>query len=144
VNGERDRNVEHMRRMLEVHNRSGEALVERYDEFFHPDFEWVPAVVGGVEGSSYRGREGMRRYYRDRDEAFTEGRVEVVSCEAIADDVVVVLARSTGRGRASGAMVDEEVGIVCWLRDGRISREHAYTSHAAALAAGRAEATVDA
>ena len=140
-----ERNVDRVRHLLDLHNRlGGAALDEHYDEFFQADFEWVPAVVGGLEGASYHGREGLRRYYAERDEAFVEGRVEVVSCEAVAEDVVVVLARSTGRGRASGAMIDEEVGLVCWLRDGKLQRERAYTSHAEALAAARAEATVDA
>jgi ketosteroid isomerase-like protein len=139
---DRERNVEHVCRMLAAHNDG--ALLERFDEFFHPDLEWVPAVVGGLEGSSYRGREGMRRYYAERDETFVEGRVEIMSCEAVADGVVLVLARSTGRGRASGAMIDEEVGIVLTLRGRKITRDCAYTSHAAARAAAQAEATVDA
>ena len=142
---ERERNVDLVCRMLEVHNDlGGEGLDDSYDEFFHSDFEFLPAVVGGPEGASYRGREGMRRYYVDRNEAFTEGAVEVVSCEAITDEIVLVLARSTGRGRVSGAMIAEEVGLVIWVRDGRIRRDQAYTSHAAALAAAREEATVDA
>ena len=132
------------RRFIDAHNHGAEAVLAGYDEFLDPEFEWCPAVVGGLEENSYRGYEGVRRYYADRDEAFEDSTIELVSLSVVAGDLLVLHIRSRGRGRASGAGLDEEVGLVWRLRDGRILKSRAYTSHAEALAAASEEATVDA
>ena len=131
-------------RFIDIHNQGGEAVLAAYDEHLDPDYEWCPAVVGGLEENSYRGPEGVRRYYEERDEAFEDNRVDLVSFREVAKDVLALHVRSTAKGRASGARIDEEVGLVYRMRDGRILKARAYTSYAEALAAATAEAAVDA
>jgi ketosteroid isomerase-like protein len=124
--------------MIAAHNRGAEAFLAEFEEFFHPDCEWIPVVVGSLEGGSYRGLEGFRRWYAERDDALEDATVDVTSCAAVGDEVVVVLGRSKARGRASGAELDEEVGIVLEFRDGRIERDQAFASHAETIAAAEA------
>jgi ketosteroid isomerase-like protein len=128
-----------VRRAVEAHNRGGEAVVEGFDDVFAPDFEMSPITVGAVgsERFTYRGREGVERFYRDRAEAFGGGEVHIRSLEELGDTVVVD-ARSTARGRASGATVEEDISLVYWYRDGRLVRLEAFRSHQDALEAARA------
>ena len=131
-------NVALVRRMLEAHNQGPEVFLAEFERFFHTDCEWIPVIVGGLEQTRYRGKEGFTRWYAERDDALDEASVEIISCESVRDDVVLVLARSVARGRTSGARVDEEVGIVLRLREGLIARDEAFASHAEARRAARA------
>jgi ketosteroid isomerase-like protein len=127
-----------VRRAVDAHNRGGEALLDAFEELFASDFEWRPITVGtgGSERATYRGREGVERFYRERAEAFGGGEVHIRSLEPLGD-AVVVHARSTARGRASGAMVEEDISLVYWCRDGRLIRLEAFRSpHDALEAAG--------
>ena len=128
-----------VRRMLDAHNERGRALFDLFDELFAPDVEWSPIIVGtaGSERVTYRGREGVERYYRDRAEVFGGGEVHIRSIEAFGD-AVVARARSTAQGRVSGATVEEDVFLVYWCRDGRLVRGAAFRSHREALEAARA------
>jgi ketosteroid isomerase-like protein len=133
--------AEHLvRRLIDAHNRGGDALLEAYDDLFDPDAEWRPLVVGaaGFPGRvTYRGRDGLERYYRERAEVFGGGEVHIRSLEP-AGDAVVVHARSTARGRVSGAAIEEDIALVYWVRDGRIVRGQAFRSRHDALEAARA------
>ncbi len=128
-----------VRRMLETHNENVDALLDAFDDFFAADVEWRPIIVGtaGAQRVTYRGREGVERYYRDRAEVFGGGEVHIRSLESLGD-AVVVQARSTARGRASGASVEEDVSLVYWCRDGRLARGEAFRSYEDALEAARA------
>jgi ketosteroid isomerase-like protein len=114
-----------VRRVLDAHNRGGApALLELFDDIIDPDFEFRPLTVGtfgSQERTTYRGRAGMERYYRDRAEAFDGGEVHIRS-EEPAGEAVILHARSTARGRASGATVEEDIALVYWARDGRLVR----------------------
>jgi ketosteroid isomerase-like protein len=130
-----------VRRVMDAHNRGGaDALLEVFDDIFDPDFEFRPATVGtfgSAERNTYRGREGMERYYRDRAEAFDGGEVHIRT-EEPAGDAVIVHARSTARGRASGATVEEDIMLVYWARDGRLVRGEVFRSRGEALEAAGA------
>jgi ketosteroid isomerase-like protein len=128
-----------VRRMLDAHNEGVDVLLDAFDELFEADVEWSPIIVGtaGSDRVKYRGREGVERYYRDRAEVFGGGEVHIRSLESVGD-AVVVQARSTAQGRASGASVEEDVALVYWCRDGRIVRGAAFRTHGDALEAARA------
>jgi ketosteroid isomerase-like protein len=128
-----------VRRMLDAHNQGEEALFEAFDELFDPDVEWSPIIVGtaGSERVTYRGRDGVERYYRDRAEVFGGGEVHIRSLESVGE-AVIVRARSTAEGRASGASVEENVALVYWSRDGKLVRGAAFRSYDDALEAARA------
>jgi ketosteroid isomerase-like protein len=120
-----------VRRAIDAHNRGAGAIVAIWDETFDPDLEWTPmtvGVMGAPEGASYRGREGMERFYAERAEAFAGGTVEVLAIEPAGQDALVVRARSTATGRTSGVEVDEEITLVYWFRAGKIFRLRAFRS----------------
>jgi ketosteroid isomerase-like protein len=125
--------------MLDAHNRGGDELLDTFDDFFAADLEWRPIIVGtaGSERVTYRGREGLEQYYRDRAEVFGAGEVHIRTLEALGD-AVVAHARSTAQGRVSGASVEEDVYLVYWARDGRLIRGEAFRSRQDALEAARA------
>jgi ketosteroid isomerase-like protein len=125
-----------VRRVVETHNSDPDALLDAYDELFAPDFEFKPMIVG-AEGQPYRGREGFMHYYRERAEAFGRGEVHITSLETLGD-AVVVRARSTAQGRASGASVEEDISLVYWHRAGKVTRLEIFRSHQDALEAARA------
>ena len=130
-----------VRRLFDAHNRGGgDALLDIYDDLFDPDAEWKPLIVGVVgfpERVIYRGRAGMERYYRERAEAFAGGEVHIRSLEPDGD-AVVVDARSTARGRVSGADIEQDITLVYWVRDGKIVRGQAFRSRQDALEAAHA------
>ena len=130
-----------VRRLFDAHNRGGgDALLDIYDDLFDADAEWTPLIVGVIgfpEGVIYRGRAGMERYYHDRAEAFAGGEVHIRSLEP-SGDAVVVDARSTARGRVSGADIEEDITLVYWVRDGKIVRAQAFRSRQDALEAAHA------
>ena len=121
--------AELVRRVMEAHNRGGDAVVAAFDDLFADDFEFKPITVGAVgsHGATYRGRDGMERYYHDRAEAFDGGEVHIRSLEPVGN-AVIVHALSTARGRASGANVEEDITLVYWSRDGRLVRGQAFRS----------------
>jgi ketosteroid isomerase-like protein len=119
-----------VRRLMDAHNRGADVLLAAFDDLFDPDFEFKPMTVGTVgspERVTYRGREGMERYYLERAEAFGSGEVHIRSVEP-AGDAVIVHALSTARGRVSGATVEEDIALVYWARDGRLIRGEAFRS----------------
>jgi ketosteroid isomerase-like protein len=130
-----------VRRLFEAHNRGGgDALLDIYDDLFDDDVEWKPLIVGVVgfpERVIYRGRAGMERYYRERSEAFGGGEVHIRSVEQ-AGDAVIVDARSTARGRVSGASIEEDISLVYWVSGGKIVRGQAFRAREDAVAAAGA------
>jgi hypothetical protein len=56
-----------VRRLIDAHNRGGDALLDVYDDLFDPDAEWKPLNVGAVGfpgRATYRGRDGDGKIVR--------------------------------------------------------------------------------
>jgi ketosteroid isomerase-like protein len=115
-------NVEIVRRVVDAYNRRD---LDEFDELLTADFEWVPALVRGVEGGSYRGREGVEAYYRDIRDTWDDYHTLPDEFHDLGDRVLV-LGRMEGRRKVSGAPVDAAFGLVFDFRDGRISRLRSY------------------
>jgi ketosteroid isomerase-like protein len=122
-----------VRQAVESYNgRDAGAALPYWDD----DCEWHPFLTAEVEGASaYRGHEGIRQWYRDTDEMFSEVVWGVDAVRDLGDDRVVVLGHIRARGRNSGAEVSSAIGQVVELRDGRVLRGWAYPSHEQALQA---------
>jgi ketosteroid isomerase-like protein len=138
VNEIATRNVERVRSLFQAHNQGPEVILASLDGIFDPEIVWTPAIIGGLEGGSYRGYEGIRRYYADREEAFGEGQVHVRGCETVGDDAVVAHVLSTGVGRASGAVLEQELWMLIRVRDDRVVDWQAFTGRSGAMEAARA------
>ena len=129
-------NVETAQRCVDAFDRRD---LGELAETITADYEWVGAFLGTVEGGSYRGREGMARYFSEAEETWES---LIVTGEEFRDlgDTVLVLGRIEGRGRSSGVEVDTPYTMLIEFHDGRVSRARAYLDHAEALrAAGVAE-----
>jgi ketosteroid isomerase-like protein len=131
-------NEARVRSIFETHNRGPDQLLDSLEEIFDPEIVWTPAVIGGLEGGSYSGYDGLRRYYADREDVFKTGRVEVIECEAVGDDKMIAHVLSTGVGRASGAALEQELWMLARLRDGRVLAWTACTSREEAIQAANA------
>jgi ketosteroid isomerase-like protein len=138
-------NVEIVRRALDAFNRRdpdsyGDYVdPEAYGDLFTPDFEWLPSLVGLVEGGSYRGREGSERVLANLGQAWQEYRLLPDEFRDLGD-LVLMLGRQEGRGRGGGVPVDAPIGMIFDFRGGKICRARSYLDHGEALrAAGLAE-----
>jgi ketosteroid isomerase-like protein len=124
-------NVEIAKRGIDAFNKR---QIDELAETLTADYEWVGAFLGTVEGGSYRGREGMARYFSEAEETWRELNI---SAEEFRDlgDTVLVLGRMEGRGRSSGVRVDTPYTMIVEFREGKVSRSRAYLDHAEALRA---------
>ena len=117
--------------------RAGLAAFNRADmlagDHWTEDCEFVSITAGQIEGGTYRGHDGLRRYAEDRSAAWEELHFE--PDEFIEDgERLIVVGLLSGRGRGSGIEVDQRVAVVCEVRDGKLYRAHAYPNVDAALA----------
>ena len=83
---------------------------------------------------TYRGHEGIRRFYREVSEVWEEFRWEPLRFLGVADKVVVIL-HSHGRGRGSGLEMAREAAMVWTVREDRAVSVRFYTDQAEALEA---------
>ncbi len=105
-----------------------------------PDCEWHPFLTARVEGDpGYHGHNGMRAWFEDVDEMFSEMHVELGRFRQVGDRLLV-LGQMTATGRVSGVAVSSEVAWVMELRDDKLRRGWAYMSHEEAARAAE-EAT---
>jgi ketosteroid isomerase-like protein len=99
-----EENVELVRRGFEAFAREGwRALVP----FLHPEFEAITSPDVAMEPDTYRGAEGLRRYFESFEDAMEDIRF-VTEGEFIgAEDKVVVPFRLAARGRETGIEVEQ-------------------------------------
>ena len=117
---------------IEAYNqRDAEGFAGLFDEAC----EWHPFLTARVEGDpGYHGHNGLRTWFEDVDEMFTE-------MHATLDDVrdiqgyLVGLGHMSARGRGSDAEVSSEVAWVLEVEGEMIRRGWAYDSHDEALRA---------
>ena len=123
--------VEIAKRSIDAFNRRE---LDAYDDLFTPDFEWFSAFSGTVEGDTYRGREGIERYFGEISDTWQEFRAIAEEYRDLGDRVLL-LGRFQGRGKGSGAPVNAQLGTVNDFRDGKISSSRVYLDHGEALRA---------
>ncbi len=121
--------VELVRRKYEAWNRGD---IETLIALTHPDFQWVepPEIVGATNGS---GRKEYERYLRSFYEVWEEFRWEPEEFRS-AGDLLVVHVREIGRGKLSGALVQQRFVHVWTIRDGRSVRMERYVDQREAFA----------
>jgi ketosteroid isomerase-like protein len=123
-------NVELVKQAIEAFNATE---VEGFVALATDDFEWSPSMVA-IEGQVFRGSEGIRAYCASLDDVWSEFRILPDSFRD-SGDTVLMLGSLRGRGRSSGVTVDESLGMVFDVRDGKIARIRGFLDHAEALRA---------
>jgi ketosteroid isomerase-like protein len=129
-------NVEIVRRAFESFNSED---IERIVEFMHPDLVVeIPAELS-AEPDTYRGQDGMRRYFDTFQEAMDEIRFEPERMWESGDSVVVDLLM-TAKGRQTSIPVEQRSTGVWRVRDGSVVAVRVYGSRAEAFAAAGLQA----
>ena len=116
--------------VAQAHEAFNTRDVDRLVSLTHPHCEWFP-FRAQLEGSSYQGHAGVRRFVRDMDEDWSAFTIEPVELTQHGD-IVRVTGHVTGTGRGSGVDVDFLGGFVFELRDELIVRIKSYSDPAAA------------
>jgi ketosteroid isomerase-like protein len=120
-----------VRRGIEALNRRD---IETVLHMCDPEVELVPAVVGGIEGTTFRGRDGYRRWFEQQSEVYDEVTFEPQDILAVGDQVVA-LYDTRVRGAGSGVELRSPGAAVFTFRAGRLTRQVGYRSQADALEA---------
>jgi ketosteroid isomerase-like protein len=94
-----------------------------------PDCEWHPFLTAREEGDpGYHGHNGMRAWFEDVDEMFSEMHAELETFREVGDRLLV-LGEMTAVARGTGAEVRSDVAWVVEPRDERLWRGWSYASH---------------
>jgi ketosteroid isomerase-like protein len=133
-----EENVEIATRWYEVATSKAELLagMPRTMAFCHPDVEWSAPE----DGTTYRGREGVRQRLEEWLESFGDYRFEVKQIIDCGGDDVLVVGTEVGRGAMSGAEVRSTDYELLTIQGGLIVRIREFYDEGKALeAAGLSE-----
>jgi ketosteroid isomerase-like protein len=123
--------VEVVRRTIEAFNLDG---LDAALEYLDPEVEWL-APPGWLEERLYKGHEGIRRLASQWAENFDEYHLDPHEFMD-AGDQVVGLVFQRGRIRGSHDPIEQRIGYVWEVRDGKGVRIQVYFSWEEALEAG--------
>ncbi len=122
-------NVELVRTAMESFNLEGvDAIADQID----PDFETTTPASLSVEPDTYRGPEGVRRWFDAWGGTMDEVRFDVDELLDAGDQVVAV-SRLVARSHTTGLELEQAVALVWTLRDGRAVRLDAFATRGEAL-----------
>jgi len=124
-------NLEIMRSALDAFNSED---IERILDFTHRDVEIEISPDVSAEPDTYRGHDGMRRYFHSFRDAMEEIRFQAEQLWDAGPSIVVAL-QLTARGRQTAITVQQRSAGVWTFCDGKIIRIRAYASPREALAA---------
>jgi ketosteroid isomerase-like protein len=123
---------------LEIVKRGYEALAaggfEEWLPLFDPEFEMTTPAALASEPGTYRGPEGVRRWFDEFYEAMDEVRLEPHEFREVGEWVVVTFS-IVARGRSTGLKVEQRAVQAWRLRDGRAYRLELFADLDTALAA---------
>jgi ketosteroid isomerase-like protein len=92
-----------------------------------PEIEWVPVTESLLAVDSYRGFDGVRRFWGEFLSAWERYRVETPRCDDAGDQVAVVVHIV---GRTHQLDVDEARSSLLTVRDGRVVRVESFADPA--------------
>jgi uncharacterized protein len=128
-----EENIEIVKRGFEAFNLGGiEAMLELID----PDFEATVPPELSVEPDTYRGHEGMRRYFA-AFEGLDDVRFEFVDAVGAGDNVVATM-RLRAKGTDTGIEVEQLAYQLWTVREGKAVRVEAFADKEDALRAAGA------
>jgi ketosteroid isomerase-like protein len=125
------RNLEIVQRGFEAFNRDG---IEGIIPLIHPDFEATTPPDLASEPDTYRGRDGVRRWFRSFDEVMDQIRWDARGFRQVGDRVVVEFTLRA-RGKTTGLDFGQDAVMVWELRDGKAIGLVVYPTLDQALAA---------
>jgi hypothetical protein len=132
-------NVEIVRQACAV-NRSGSSgdTIEQAMSLADPAVRFLSRLTS-VEGATYKGYEGVHRYYKDMSDAWQEWHLDIDDIAAIGPDTVLADIRFLGTGH-SGVNVELRSFVLWVVSGGKVLELRAFPSrHEALDAAGIGE-----
>ena len=124
-------NVDAVRRGLEAFN-SGD--IERVLDMAHTYFEAIVPPELSAEPDTYRGHDGLRRYFESFQDAMEDIRFEPERFIDVGEDVVTVV-RLTARGRHTAIPVEQRIAQVWSMSEGKAVQVRTFATLKRALAA---------
>ena len=124
-------NVEIVRR---AHAALAEEGIEAAIAFAHPDCESTTPPTLASEPDTYRGHEGIRRWFGSFGDAMEGVYLEGLEFTP-AGDRVLVDTKLHARGRATGIETEQRAFVVWTIREGLVMRLEAFAERGQALAA---------
>jgi ketosteroid isomerase-like protein len=112
-----------------------EGGVEALLPFIHPEFEVTTPANLAAEPDTYRGHDGVRRYFDSFYDAMDEVRFEPQELREAGERVIVAVTLMA-RGRTTGIETRQEFAMAWSLRDGKAVRVEVYGNLDEALGAG--------
>ena len=100
----------------------------------HPDLEFR-SRFSGLAGRSYRGKRGFEQWLADTRDAWEEMQQVPERLIELDEERTIADVRFRGRGKSSGAVVEQRLAVVFTIRDGQTLRMDAYDSVEDALEA---------
>jgi ketosteroid isomerase-like protein len=97
---------------------------EALSQFLDPGIEWIPVAHSLLAVESYRGFDGVRRFWGEFLSAWQSYRVEPLSFYDAGDQVAVVVHIV---GRTKELDVDETRSSLLTVRDGRVVRVDSFS-----------------
>jgi ketosteroid isomerase-like protein len=94
-------------------------------EVCHPEVEF-PSLMAQLEARPFTGHEGIRRYFREIDATWDEWHVEVEEIVPVPDGNVVIVMRTSMRGKESGLPFTERIGHEWEFKDDKLWRAKLY------------------
>ena len=125
-------NVDIARRAHDAAARRPKPDFATVNALYHPDHEFLSLVT--FRQSALTGARGFREFLANIDEAYEsswESRIEEAS--ALDEERVLLVVVFRLRGKRSGVPVDQQMGIVVTVRDGKVVRTETYPSREEAL-----------
>jgi ketosteroid isomerase-like protein len=96
---------------------------EALGAFLDPGIEWIPVAESPLALDSYRGFDGVRRFWSEFLSAWQSYRVEPLRFDETGDQVAVVVHIV---GRTHELEVDETRSSLLTVRDGRVVRVESF------------------
>lgn len=128
-------NVEIVQQLTEAFNDGDMA---RLLTLFGPDFEAVIPPSFSAEPDTYRGHDGVRRYFQSFHDAMSEIRFHPERFWDQGESVVVDI-RLTAKGRQTGIPVEQRLAQAWRVRGGKARAVRSYESVSEALKAAGLE-----
>ena len=129
-------NLEIVQRGFEAFNERG---VEGIVPMIHPEFEATTPPNLASEPDTYRGPDGIRRWFDSFDEVMDQIRWDAHGFQQVGEQVVVEFTLRA-RGKTTGLDFGQEAVMVWSLRDGKATRVELFETLDAAMAAAEGSA----
>ena len=108
-------------------------------EFVHDDFEMYTPPEFAAEPDTYRGPEGVRRWFDSFYEVMDRVGLEAFDLTDVGGRRVVGTIRITARGGSTGIEATQETPLLCTVREGKILGMSFFPTREDARAAAESE-----